>query len=752
MRITREEALEYHSRGKKGKIEIKLTKPCETQRDLSLAYTPGVAEPCREIVKDPLLAYEYTAKGNLVAVISNGTAVLGLGNIGALAGKPVMEGKSVLFKKFADVDAIDIEVNTEDAEEFIKTVKLISPTFGGINLEDIKSPECFEIEERLKNELDIPVFHDDQHGTAIISGAGLLNALEIQGKKIDEIKIVINGAGASAIACARFYVLLGVKKENIIMCDSKGVIYKGRKERMNKFKEEFAAETDKRTLAEALEGTDVFVGLSVGNVVTGDMIKKMADKPIIFAMANPDPEIPYEEAKKARPDAIVATGRSDYPNQINNVLGFPFIFRGALDVRASKINDEMKLAAAKALAELAKEDVPDSVARAYGVKRIAFGPDYIIPKPLDPRVLYWEAPAVAKAAMETGVARIKIDIDEYREMLEEKVMKGGRIMHMITLEAKKEPMKVVYTEGEHEKIIRAANIALHEGIAKPILLGREDIIKKKIKELGLHFECEIIDPALSPKREVYAEKLFNLRQRKGMTKRWAYYMISNPIVYGCMMVYEGEADGLLTGLTLDYPNAIRPVLQIIKTEEGVKTAAGLYIMIVENEAFFFADATINIDPDPETLAEIALIASDFAKDMGVRPKVAFLSFSNFGSVKSKETEKVRKAVEIFKRKAPSIMADGEMQADTALVPEIINKFYPFSELKGRANVLIFPTLDAANIAYKILQRLGNAQAIGPILLGTKMAVHVLQKGDDVQDIVNMTAIVVRDAQKLKSKK
>ncbi len=752
MKITREEALEYHSRGKKGKIEIKLTKPCETQRDLSLAYTPGVAEPCREIVKDPLMAYEYTAKGNLVAVISNGTAVLGLGNIGALAGKPVMEGKSVLFKKFADVDAIDIEVNTEDVEEFIKTVKLISPTFGGINLEDIKSPECFEIEERLKNELDIPVFHDDQHGTAIISGAGLINALEIQGKKIDEVKIVINGAGASAIACARFYILLGAKKENIMMCDSKGVIYKGRKERMNKFKEEFAIETDKRTLAEALEGADVFVGLSIGNVVTGDMIKKMADKPIIFAMANPDPEIPYEEAKKARPDAIVATGRSDYPNQINNVLGFPFIFRGALDVRASKINNEMKLAAAKALAELAKEDVPDSVARAYGVKRIAFGPDYIIPKPLDPRVLYWEAPAVAKAAMETGVARIKIDIDEYREMLEEKVMKGGRIMHIMTLEAKKEPKRVVYTEGEHEKIIRAANIAIHEGIAKPILLGREDIIRKKIKELGLHFECEIIDPALSPKREIYAEKLFNLRQRKGMTKRWAYYMLSNPIVYGCMMVYEGEADGLLTGLTLDYPNAVRPVLQIIKTEEGVKTAAGLYIIIVENEAFFFADATINIDPDPETLAEIALLASDFAKDMGVKPKVAFLSFSNFGSVKSKETEKVRKAVEIFKRKAPSIMADGEMQADTALVPEIINKFYPFSELKGRANVLIFPNLDAANISYKIVQRLGNAQAIGPILLGTKMAVHVLQKGDDVQDIVNMTAVVVRDAQKLKSKK
>ena len=752
MKITREEALEYHSRGKKGKIEIKLTKPCETQRDLSLAYTPGVAEPCREIVKNPLMAYEYTAKGNLVAVISNGTAVLGLGNIGALAGKPVMEGKSVLFKKFADVDAIDIEVNTEDVEEFIKTVKLISPTFGGINLEDIKSPECFEIEERLKNELDIPVFHDDQHGTAIISGAGLINALEIQGKKIDEVKIVINGAGASAIACARFYILLGAKKENIMMCDSKGVIYKGRKERMNKFKEEFAIETDKRTLAEALEGADVFVGLSIGNVVTGDMIKKMADKPIIFAMANPDPEIPYEEAKKARPDAIVATGRSDYPNQINNVLGFPFIFRGALDVRASKINNEMKLAAAKALAELAKEDVPDSVARAYGVKRIAFGPDYIIPKPLDPRVLYWEAPAVAKAAMETGVARIKIDIDEYREMLEEKVMKGGRIMHIMTLEAKKEPKRVVYTEGEHEKIIRAANIAIHEGIAKPILLGREDIIRKKIKELGLHFECEIIDPALSPKREIYAEKLFNLRQRKGMTKRWAYYMLSNPIVYGCMMVYEGEADGLLTGLTLDYPNAVRPVLQIIKTEEGVKTAAGLYIIIVENEAFFFADATINIDPDPETLAEIALLASDFAKDMGVKPKVAFLSFSNFGSVKSKETEKVRKAVEIFKRKAPSIMADGEMQADTALVPEIINKFYPFSELKGRANVLIFPNLDAANISYKIVQRLGNAQAIGPILLGTKMAVHVLQKGDDVQDIVNMTAVVVRDAQKLKSKK
>ncbi|MEO0254215.1 MAG: NADP-dependent malic enzyme [candidate division WOR-3 bacterium] len=747
MKITKQEALEYHSKGKKGKLEIKLTKPCETQRDLSLAYTPGVAEPCLEIEKDPLLAYEYTAKGNLVAVISNGTAVLGLGNIGALAGKPVMEGKCVLFKRFADVDAIDIEIDTEDVEEFIRTVKLISPTFGGINLEDVKAPECFEIEERLKEELDIPVFHDDQHGTAIISGAGLLNALELTGKKIDQIKVVFNGAGASAIATAKFYLLLGVKKENLIICDTKGVIYKGRKEGMNKYKEEFAQDTDKRTLAEALEGADVFVGLSIGNVVTKEMVKKMADKPIIFAMANPIPEISYEDAKEARPDAIVATGRSDYPNQVNNVLGFPFIFRGALDVRARKINDEMKLAAAKALAELAKEDVPDSVAKAYGVKRIEFGKDYIIPKPLDPRVLFWEAPAVAKAAMETGVARLKIDIEEYREKLKEKVMKGGRVMHIIIQEAKRKLTKIAYAEGEHEKIIRACSIVSNDGIAFPVLLGRKEIIEEKIKNLKLNFEYEIIDPVLSPKREIYAEKLFKIRERKGVTKQWAYFSLSNPIVFGSMMVHEGDAHGLIAGLTMDYANALKPILQIIKTEENTKTVAGLYIVLIENEVFLFADATININPDPETLAEIASLTANFAKDLGIEPKIAFLSFSNFGSVRVKEAEKVSEAVKIFKRKYPNIIAEGEMQADTALVPEIIEEFYPFSELKERANILIFPNLDAANISYKILQRLGNAQVIGPILLGTKMATCVLQKGDDVQDIVNMTAVVARDAQK-----
>jgi malate dehydrogenase (oxaloacetate-decarboxylating)(NADP+) len=747
MKITKEEALAYHSKGRKGKIEIKLTKPCETQRDLSLAYTPGVAEPCRVIQKDPNAAFEYTAKGNFIAVISNGTAVLGLGNIGALAGKPVMEGKCVLFKRFADVDAIDIEIDTEDIEEFIKTVKLLSPSFGGINLEDIKAPECFEIEERLKKELDIPVFHDDQHGTAIISGAGLLNAIELTGKKIDEIKVVFNGAGASSIACAKLYVLLGVKKENIIMCDSKGVIYKGRKEKMNKFKEEFAIETDKRTLAEALENADVFVGLSVGNVVTEEMVKKMADKPIIFAMANPDPEIPYELAKKARPDAIIATGRSDYPNQVNNVLGFPFIFRGALDVRAKKINEEMKLAAVKALAELAKEDVPDAVARAYGVKRLQFGPDYIIPKPLDPRVLYWEAPAVAEAAIETGVARIKIDIEEYREKLKAKVEKGGRIMYFITQEAKKELKKIVYAEGEHEKIIRAANIVIQEGIAKPILLGREEIIKRKIKELGLNMNVEMVDPVLSPKREFYAEKLFELRQRKGLTQRWAYYMLSNPTVFGCMMVYNGDADGLLTGLTVNYPDAVKPILQIIKTEENIKKAAGLYIILKEDEVFFFADATLNIEPDAETLADIAILSSKFAKELGVSPKVAFLSFSNFGSVKSEKVKKIQNAVKIFKEKIKDIPAEGDVQADTALSPEIIKEFYPFSELKEKANVLIFPDLDSANIAYKLLDKIGDCQVIGPVLLGTKLAAHVLQKGDDVEDIVHMTAIVARDAQK-----
>ncbi len=745
--VKEQEALEYHSLGRKGKIEVVPTKPCITQRDLSLAYTPGVAVPCRSIEANPDEAYNYTAKGNLVAVVSNGTAVLGLGDIGALAGKPVMEGKGVLFKRFADIDVFDIEVDTHDADDVIKVVKLLEPTFGGINLEDIKAPECFYIEETLKRELNIPVFHDDQHGTAIISGAALLNAVELVGKRLDEVKVVFNGAGASGIACAKYYISLGVKQENLILCDTKGVVYKGRTMGMNPYKEDLAAETDCRTLAEAMVGADVFVGLSIANCVTQEMVRSMSERPIIFAMANPDPEITYEDAKAARPDVIMATGRSDYPNQVNNVLGFPFIFRGALDVRATAINEAMKLAATRALANLAKEDVPDSVIKAYGGERLHFGPEYLIPKPFDYRVLIWEAAAVAEAAMESGVARVQIDIEQYKEQLENRLGKSREVMRVMINQAKRRPKRVVFPEGNTEKVLRASHILVDEGVAHPILLGDEDHIQLMAKELDIDLShIEIIYPANSPKYQEYAYDLYQLRQRKGVSWQDALEQMRKPTVYGAMMVRQGDADALIAGVTQHYPETIRPALQIIQMREGLSRVSGLFMMILKDKVYFFADTTVNIEPTAEELAEIALCSAEIARRFHIEPHIAMVSFSNFGSAQHQFVDKVREATRIVKRRAPDLIVDGEMQADTAVVPELIDEHYPFSTLKGGANVLIFPELQSANVAYKLVQRLGGAEAIGPILMGMRKPVHVLQRGCEVKDIVNMAAIAVVDAQ------
>ncbi|MFH2101909.1 MAG: NADP-dependent malic enzyme [Chloroflexota bacterium] len=745
--ITNEEALEYHRlKGKPGKVAIVPTKPMDTQRDLSLAYSPGVAVPVLEIEKDPELAYEYTSKGNLVAVVSNGTAILGLGNRGALASKPVMEGKGVLFKKFADVDVFDIEVDSLDPDEIIQVVRAISPTFGGINLEDIKAPECFYIEEQLKEMLDIPVFHDDQHGTAIISSAALASSLEVVGKRHDEIRMVISGAGASAISCAELAIRWGVKKENIMMLDSRGVLYKGRTEGMNKYKDGFVVETDARTLADAVRGCDVFYGLSVANVLTQAMVKSMAERPIIFAMANPDPEIKYELAKEARPEAIVATGRSDYPNQVNNVLGFPFIFRGALDVRARAINDEMKYAASMALYNLTKEDVPDSVLRAYDVESMKFGPEYIIPKPLDPRVMLWESSAVAQAAMETGVARKKIDIDEYREQLAYRLGKGARVRYFIQNKAKsaKPKKRIVFAEGEELKIIRAAYQISEEGIGVPILIGRPEVIQKNITELGLACCPEMVDPANFDRLDAYAQAYHDLRSRKGITYQQARKRVREPNVLGPMMVKLGDADAFVSGLTYDYPEVIRPALQIHHTAPDAELVTGVYIMIVDDRVYLFTDATVNIDPSAEDLAEIACRAAEFAKRLELEPRVAFLSFSNFGSTPHPLADKVRRAVQLVKARCPDFAVDGEMQADTAVVSEIVEKRYPFSSVTD-ANVLVFPSLESANIAYKLLARLGNAKAVGPILLGTGAPIHVLQTGDEVDAIVQVAAVAAMDA-------
>ncbi len=741
------EALAYHALQPAGKVSVQPTKPCSTQRDLSLAYTPGVAAPCLEIARDPSLVYKYTAKGNLVAVVSNGTAVLGLGNIGAAAGKPVMEGKGVLFKRFAGIDVFDIELATEDPKEIIRACQLLEPTFGGINLEDIKAPECFEIEEELKRTMRIPVFHDDQHGTAIISGAALLNALEVQGKKIEEIKVVFNGAGASGISCAEHYVRLGILRENIIMCDREGVIYEGRAKGMNKYKARFAAKTDRRTLAEAFVGADVFFGLSAADCVTPEMLLTMAPRPVIFALANPYPEVSFEVAKATRPDAIVATGRSDYPNQVNNVLGFPFIFRGALDVRATTINDEMKLAATRALAALAKEDVPDSVLRAYGVDKLEFGPDYIIPKPFDSRVLICEASAVAKAAMDTGVAQIPVNLDEYREQLERRLGKAHEFMRIVIHKAQRKPMRIVFPEGSEEKILRASHILLEENIALPILLGEE----KDIRDLaeGLHLRLDravVVDPHHSPKRKEYEGELYRLRQRKGLTVHEAAEQILNRNYFGCVMVQKGDADALIGGLTQHYPEMIRPALQVIPLRTGQRKVASLYAMITQDgRSYFLADATVNIDPNAEDLADIAISAANAAARFGVEPRVAMLSFSNFGSTRHPLSDKVRRATEIVRQRAPHLIVDGEMQADTAVTPEILEQTYPFSALKEAANVLVFPNLESCNICYKLLARIGGATAIGPILMGLSKPVHVLQRGAEVNDIVNMAAIAAVEA-------
>jgi malate dehydrogenase (oxaloacetate-decarboxylating)(NADP+) len=747
--IRKQDALDYHKLGRYGKIEVTSTKPCATQRDLSLAYTPGVAEPCREIEANPDDAYLYTAKGNLVAVVSNGTAVLGLGDIGALAGKPVMEGKGVLFKRFADIDVFDIELDTHDPDEIIKAVKLLEPTFGGINLEDIKAPECFYIEEKLKEMMKIPVFHDDQHGTAIISGAALLNALELVNKKIGDVKVVFSGAGAAGIACAKLYESLGVNRKNMILVDTKGIVYKGRREGMNPYKEYFAAETDGRTLADAMKGADVFCGVSVKGIVTKDMVKSMADNPIVFAMANPDPEITYEDATDARKDIIMATGRSDYPNQVNNVLGFPFIFRGALDVRATAINEKMKIAASYALANLTKEDVPDSVIRAYGGKRIEFGRDYIIPKPFDPRVLLWEAPAVAKAAMDSGVAQKPVsDMEKYIDSLDARLGKANEVMRFFIHEAQHAPKQIVFPEGEEESILRAAQIILDEEIAIPILIGSRSMIKQKIEELGLDLEgATVINPSKSELFENYMKKFHEIRQRKGITLLDSARLLKTHNIFGMMMVREGQADGLISGLTQHYPATVRPALQIIGKDEGIKNIAGMYMMIFKNQTIFIADATINIDPTAEELAGIALLSAEKVRQFDIEPKIAMLSFSNFGSTIHPLTEKVRKATELVKAAAPELIVDGEMMADTAMNPDILNEFYPFNTLKTLPNLLICPDLTSANISYKLLAALSGAVAVGPMLLGIKKPVYLLGHGNPVNDIVNITAMAVFESQR-----
>jgi len=712
-----------------------------------LAYTPGVAIPCLEIEQQPNLAYRYTAKGNLVAVVTNGTAVLGLGNIGPLAGKPVMEGKGVLFKRFADIDVFDLELAAKDPQDVIRACQMLEPTFGGINLEDIKAPDCFVIEEELRRTMHIPVFHDDQHGTAIISGAALLNALILVNKKIGEVKAVFNGAGASSVACAEHAIQLGMKRENILMCDSQGVIYEGRSEGMNPYKARFTAKTDRRNLADAMRGADVFFGLSVANCVTPEMLISMAKRPIVFALANPDPEIPYDVAVKARPDAIVATGRSDYPNQVNNVLGFPFIFRGALDVRATTINDAMKLAATHALAELAREEVPESVSRTYGVERLEFGPQYIIPKPFDPRVLLRESAAVAKAAMDSGVAQEPVDLREYREQLEQRLGKVHGAMRIMIHKAQQKPKRVVFPEGEENKILRAAQILIDEKIAVPVLLGREAVIRERVANLHLGLDsATIVDPAQSPRLASYAEELYRLRQRKGVTRSEAGELILNHNYFGSIMVATGDADALVGGLTQHYPETIRPGLEVIPVREGLRRVSGLYMMITQRGIYFFADATVNIEPSAEDLAEIAISAAETAERFNVKPRVAMLSFSNFGSTRHPLAEKVQKATALVRKRAPGLIVDGEMQADTAVTPEIIEHDYPFSSLKGGANVLIFPNLEAGNVAYKLLARLGGAEAIGPILTGFSKPVHVLQRGAEVNEIVNVAAIAVVDAQ------
>lgn len=745
----KQEALDYHSNGRPGKIEIVPTKPTSSQRDLSLAYSPGVAEPCLKIAENKEDAYKYTAKGNLVAVITNGTAVLGLGNIGPEASKPVMEGKGLLFKIFADIDSIDIEIDQTEIDDIVKTVKAISPTFGGINLEDIKAPECFEIERKLKEQLDIPVMHDDQHGTAIISGAALLNSLIVAKKKIDKVKIVINGAGASAISCARLYLILGALRENMVMLDSKGPITPDRKD-LDENKKFFANPTKVKNLAEAMKDADVFLGLSKGNIVTSEMVQGMAKNPIVFALANPDPEIGYAEAIACRKDIIVATGRSDFPNQVNNVLGFPFIFRGALDVRAKQINEAMKLAAVHAIAGLAREPVPEMVNLAYNQKNITFGKDYIIPKPLDPRLIYTVAPAVAKAAIASGVARKTIsDWEKYNQELMGRLGLDDKLLRAITNKARQNPKKVVFAEADNYKILKAAQVVNDEGIAYPILLGNKEKILKIIEENHLELEgCPIIDPRLEDeKRQVYGELFFEKRKRRGFNKYEARKIMVERNYYGAMMVETGEADALISGLTRKYPDTIRPALQIIGVQKEARKVAGMYIMMTKKGPVFFADTTINADPSTDDLVDITVLVAQALKKMNFKPRIALVSFSNFGSSEHPQTTKVRNAVSILHESYPDLCVDGEVQANFALNPSLLQENFPFSPLASEgANTLIFPNLEAGNIAYKMLQELGGAEAIGPILLGMKKPVHILQLGSSVREIVNMVTIAVVDAQ------
>ncbi len=740
----RQAAFDYHALGRPGKLKIVATKPMDTQQDLSLAYSPGVAYPVLDIAEHPEHAYDFTAKGNLVAVISNGSAILGLGNRGAHAAKPVMECKAVLFKRFADVDVFDIEINSADPEEIVRFVEMISPTFGGINLEDIKAPECFYIEQEAQRRCDIPVFHDDQHGTAIISGAGLLNALEILDKNIADVRIVINGAGAAGIAVADLYEALGARHENILMCDSTGVIYAGRERGMNEYKARFAAPTERRTLADALVGADVFVGLSVANCLTQEMVRSMGRDPVIFAMANPDPEITYEDVQAARSDVIFGTGRSDYPNQVNNVLGFPSIFRGALDVRARAINMQMKLAATHALADLAKEDVPDGVMRAYGLTSLRFGREYIIPKPLDPRVLMRLSPAVAKAAMDTGVARRTIDLDAYLDELAARTGQVTVVMRKMERKAYLQPKRLVFGEGEHPKIIRAAHAIATQGIARPILLGRPQAIARECAELGLDYRPDVVDPSQADSAEAYAADLHARRQRKGVTLALARDLIRQPTYFGPMMVEQGDADGYIAGLTYNYPDVLRPALQIVGTQQN-RWVSGVYLMLVQDRIYFFTDATVIIDPTVEQLAAIAINAAELAAEFDVTPRIAMLSFSNFGSSHHADAHKVRAATELVKQLRPDLQIDGEMQADVAVVPELMARHYPFSRVAD-ANVLVFPQLAAANTAYKLLSRLGGAEAIGPILVGMRKPIQVLATGADVHDIVNVAILTAVDAQ------
>ncbi|MEL0109531.1 MAG: NADP-dependent malic enzyme [Cryomorphaceae bacterium] len=746
--IRKADTLKYHQQPKPGKIEVIPTKPSNSQRDLSIAYSPGVAEPCKEIAANPEDVYKYTAKGNLVAVISNGTAVLGLGDIGPEASKPVMEGKGVLFKIFADIDVFDLELDAADPDKFIDTVKAVAPTFGGINLEDIKAPDCFYIEKRLKEELNIPIMHDDQHGTAIITAAALLNALEISGKDIATIKVVFNGAGASAISCAKLYLSLGVQPENLFMCDSKGLITSSR-DSLTPEKEIFAKDHDPADLATVIAGADVFVGLSKGGIVSKDMVKTMAANPIVFALANPDPEISYKDAMAAREDIIMATGRSDNPNQVNNVLGFPFIFRGALDVRATTINEEMKLAAVRAIAELTKEPVPELVNLAYGESNLTFGPTYIIPKPFDPRLITTVAPAVAKAAMDSGVAKAPIsDWEAYNRVLSDRLGRDDKFIRLLNENASQKPQRIVFTEGDQYRILKAAEILINGGTAKPVLLGPKAKIEKIIEEYQLELSgAEIIDIISDTQgREEYAQKLYDMRMRRGWTLAECRSKIKSREYYGNMMLKEGRVDALISGLTVKYPTALRPILRIIGTEEGLSKAAGMYTLLTKRGPMFFADTTINLDPTVEEIIQMVLNVADTVRRTNIEPKVALLSYSNFGSSNGPDARKMAQASKILRKEHPELIVDGEIQANFALNPDLLEESFPFSDLVGhRANVFIFPNLAAGNITYKMLQSFGAAEAIGPMLIGTQKSAHVLQLGASVREIVNMATLAAVDA-------